>query len=167
MVYTDKPPLAASSASNAERMATTTYNMLTPMVLGPFAIVNVRTYELAIHEQCTHNTVSTNRTSLEPSNEPPTNDFQRLPVKEHLPTDLDANGQTTQVEPAEYALDRIVSHEFSVDYIRYRIFWYGHTSEQDTLEAADHLPQHFIQGYWKRKPYNDIRQISDCIHNSL
>lgn len=51
MVYTDKRSIAASPASNAERLATTNYNMVLHKVMELFGIVSVETSTLIIEEE--------------------------------------------------------------------------------------------------------------------
>lgn len=84
MVYTDKPPSAASSAGNAKRLVTTGYSKLILKVMGPFAINSVQPNTLSVDEHGSHNTVSIDLATVVPGNKPSNNASQRFPVEEDL-----------------------------------------------------------------------------------
>lgn len=90
-MYIDRPPLAISSAGNAERLAKTSYRKLIPKVLGPSSIVSFQPNTPSIDERGIHTTVSIEHATLLSSKELPTNASQRIPVQEDLPTDFSAN----------------------------------------------------------------------------
>lgn len=127
IVYIDRPPLAAFSNGSAERLATNRCNNSMPKVVGRFALVSVQPSTLDIDEHGIRNTVSIDRPALAPGNKPSASAFQRLPVEEHLPTDLDTNERKTKAEPTEYAVHQIVAHEGSGNYYRYPDCWYGYS----------------------------------------
>lgn len=147
MAYIDKPPLVVSSAGNAKKLATNSYNKLMPKVMGPFAIVIVQPNTLTINESELHNTESINPATIVPGNEPPINSSQRVLVEDDPPTDLDANGQNIERNSTEYTVNRIVLHEGSGDGICYLVCWYGYPPEHDNLEPTEHVQQHFKHYY--------------------
>lgn len=135
MICNDKTALVASSAGNAERLATSSYSMLVPEVVRQFAIVSIQSNMLGIDRHGIHNTVSIDRATLAPSNELSINVSQRFPVEKDFLMDHVANGQNTQTAPNEYTVDRVDSHKGSGNILRYCICWYGYLQEHETLET--------------------------------
>lgn len=64
MAYIDKPPLAISSAGNAERMITISQNTLMPKVLEPFAIVSFQPNILTMDDLGIDDTVSIDHATI-------------------------------------------------------------------------------------------------------
>lgn len=77
----DKSSLAAFSAGNAKRPATTSYSKFMPKVLRLFAIVGVWTNTLTIDEQSIQNSVLIDRATLASGKQPPIDHSQCFPVK--------------------------------------------------------------------------------------
>lgn len=92
MIFIDKPALAASSAGNTERLATTSYRKLLPKRRRPFAIVRIQPNMLPIYERSIHNTVSISLATFALSSKPPINATRHLLVEKEPPTKLDAKG---------------------------------------------------------------------------
>lgn len=107
---------------------------------------------LTIDAHSIHNTVSVDRVKLAPGKEPPTNAFQQILVEENSLTALESNERNTETEPAEYAVDQIVSHEGSGDEFHFQACWYRYLPENDTPKPSEYLSQRFIHCYWEEKP---------------
>lgn len=84
------------------------------------------------------------RARLAPGNTTPTDASKRLPVEEKPTTENGIRGQNTQAAPTDYTIDQIASHEESGDDLCYSVYWYEYSPEHGTLEAVEHLPQHFV-----------------------
>lgn len=76
MVYIDTPLLAVFFAGIAIKLAATSYNKLTPKLMGPFTIVGFQTYPLTIDESGNQNTVPFDRATMAPGNNPHTDASQ-------------------------------------------------------------------------------------------
>lgn len=48
----------------------------------------------------------------------------------------------------EYTVDRIVKRVGTNKNIWFVGRLYGYTPQNDTIEASDHIPQHFVARYW-------------------
>lgn len=81
-VHIDKPPLAASSAGNAEMLTRASYRKIVTKAMGRIAIVSVLPNGTTIHEHGIHNTVSIDHATLALGNEPSTGARQLFPVEE-------------------------------------------------------------------------------------
>ena len=53
----------------------------------------------------------------------------------------------------EYVVDKIVDavDGFGDGSLVYRVRWLGYNPDEDTWEAEENLPKHFIRRYWKSK----------------
>lgn len=49
-----------------------------------------------------------------------------------------------------YAVDKIIRHTDKGSSIKYFVRWYGYSKADDTAEPLYHIPQHFIDAYWRR-----------------
>ena len=72
----------------------------------------------------------------------------------------DNERSSTNGDPSEYVIDRIVSHGINDDAdhpsadvgeTTYRIRWYGYSAKDDTYEPIRHLPRNKVVSYYKRK----------------
>lgn len=107
----------------------TSYSMLMPKVMGPFAFESVQSHTLAIDGHGIQNTMSFDRAMLAPGSKLYNSASQRFLVEKDPQTDLITNGHNTGTESTEYAGDQIVSHESPRDDPRYQVCWYKYLPE--------------------------------------
>lgn len=50
----------------------------------------------------------------------------------------------------EFFVELIVQHEGPKRSRRYKVRWYGYLAVDDMVETANHIPQHFIDRYWRK-----------------
>lgn len=61
--------------------------------------------------------------------------------------------RTPEVSEQEYVVDKLVDVWEALDGRSrvYRVRWLGYNPDEDTWEAEENLPKHFIRRYWKSK----------------
>lgn len=133
ILYIDKPPIAASSAGNAESLATTSFNTLT----RPIAVVSVQSNTLTIDKQDIQNKVSIGRATLAPDNKTPINASQRFSVEGDPPMDLDTSRKITPIALNPYAVDQTVSNERSGGCLCYQVCLCVYLPMHITLKPAE------------------------------
>lgn len=121
MVFIDRPPLLATPARSAVKMAQSSYNKLIPRTLGPFQVVSVTPHTLTIDENGIHKQVKIDWASAAP------NRFEWYCTMQHQTagnspaTSIQGTDGSNPKSPKEYAIDRILGHTENGANIRYRV----------------------------------------------
>lgn len=99
------------------------------------------------------NTVSIHRATLSPISRHQYDD-DSADKKEHSGAEEPSSNTKTDEQRGgdnnTYAVERIVRHVGSGSHVRYVVQWYGYSKADDTTEPLHHIPQHFIEAYWRR-----------------
>ena len=66
---------------------------------------------------------------------------------------------TTDDAPREYVVEKIMNHRGKPDRRQYRVRWYGFDSADETWEPSEHIPEHFINGYWRRRRNAEAKSV--------
>lgn len=59
------------------------------------------------------------------------------------------NTTWVEADDREFVIDKLVGHRRIPTGMQYRVRWYGYDPTEDTFEPAEHLPQPFIDRYWR------------------
>lgn len=143
--------------SAADRSAAEYYNKLLPAKKGPYQIVDDGGHTLKIVLDGSENTVSNYRTTMIPGHR----GYWDSPVTERdsASSSKPDSNNVDRSQQGTYIVDKNVCHVRKGAKLRYVGRRYGYTKTKDTTELSHHIPQCFIDSYWRRvsKKENEIR----------
>lgn len=143
--------------SSAECLTTASYNQLMPSKTGHFQVVRVSPTTITIDQDGIRNTVSINRSTLAPSTKYAKRQILYGPdeqVHKWAIKSTKVENRVLQKSPdalPECPVSRIVCHVGESDSVQYTLCWYGYTVEDDTSEPSEHINEHFVSRYLRRR----------------
>jgi hypothetical protein len=124
---------------------------LTDQVTGPYEIVetNGRTFTLQMDDHVER--VTSDRVTLAPNPQTLPKEVQLPSEQDQPPGERNPDDDGENIREPEYVFEMICGAKKLRDgKLRYKVRWYGYSSEDDSWEPASHLPKDAIKRYHRK-----------------